>query len=424
MFYRQLTYRGEPKMIRNITVMFLLILISFLYPVYGFTLDKFSASCSQSPDSAMFQTKTKLQQIIVFSRDQAPVSGFLVGIKSDILTILSSGQKREVARADLIRVIILKNDTDNTASKLGLIMGLYIGNLLVFKAEDQPAAYLTTERNFSSLFLLLYNLGFMGLGGILGHLVDAKSIEEIALDFTNDEQSDLQSWKIIENIFRSDSNIHRIHFSVYSSYMYNLATAQHKSFYKDHTGISIYKEYDIPKSGIKFNLFRRIQITYDLKPDLEIGPTLAFLGEPSFGGGNYWSYDDYASLDEQLESMGYYFSLLYYPFQSAQHKNKIYWNIGLSLGAVDLDYLLHAYFYSYTSESEISKQIVISKQTLSALISSELYFTRTSTVAFGLQADYAFIPRQRIGGIPEIGLPAKKLNFSNGGIGILFKINL
>jgi len=423
-------YRGGSKMIHKITVKFLLILICFLYPVNGFTFDNTTASFSQSQDSSKLLTKTNLQRIIVFSQDQAPLTGYLAGIKSDTLIIQSSGQTRKVPRSELIKVIIFKNEVDHTALNLGMIMGFYIGNLAMFNAEDQPTAYLISESNsnFESPLILLFNLGFIGLGGFLGHSFYPKLTNEVVLDFTDNEQEDVEIWKRIEKMFYADPDIYRIHFSVYSSHMYDLATAQHISFYRKYTGIYINEEYRYPEPASKFNLLRRIQITMNLEPDLEIGPIIAFLGEPSFEGyGSIGTNGDYTSfnLQQDLHTIGYYFGLIYYPFQSFQNKNKINWNVGLSIGAADLKYALETFTYSAGSYvPEERRRISISKHTFSALISSELYFTKTGTVALGLQADFAFIPQQRIGGVPEIGLPSKKLTFSNGGIGILFKINL
>jgi hypothetical protein len=399
----------------KITVIFFLILSCLLFPVYGFTFNTPPANFSHWQDSSAPPVQTKMQQIIVYTLDQAPVSGFMVGIKSDTLIILSSGQTVKVSRSDLSKVIILKENKDKIGLKLGMIMGLYVGNLLLFKAEDQSTVYLATD---PIEYFLLCNMGFLGLGGLIGHLFDPGLSEEVVLDFTENEQLDLQSWKKIENTFYSDSPRHKIHFSVYSSHLHDLATAQHKSFFKDYLHISNFRDYGMGVPDEIINLWRRIQITYDLRPDLEVGSTLAFLGEPFFRGYSY-SRSPYVSLVEQLRNTGYYLSFFYYPFQSGRNINKIYWNVGLSLGIADIDYVLKTEIYSTPLPP-----IKISKHPISLLVSSELYFSRTGTVAFGLQADYAFIPQQRIGGIPEIGLPAKKLNFSNGGIGILFKINL
>ncbi len=114
----------------KITVIFFLILSCLFFPVYGFTFNNPSANFRQSQDSSTPPVQTKMHQIIVYSLDQVPVSGFLVGIKSDTLIILSSGQTVKIPRFELVKAIILKNNQDQAVTKLGMIIGLYTGNLL------------------------------------------------------------------------------------------------------------------------------------------------------------------------------------------------------------------------------------------------------------------------------------------------------
>jgi hypothetical protein len=425
---RNYNTRGGQMTIHKNTTRFLLVLSCLLFPGPGFSFDSTRVSFDQSQYFQKYQLKSDLQQLVVFYRNQAPQAGFLTGIGSDTMTISSEGRILKVPRSDLTRVIILNKGEDRTGLKLGMLIGFYGGNLKWYTAENQPTAFLTKGHNTSDLSIttIFANCAFIGLGGLLGHFFDTRLTNDIILDFTTDDQENLAAWQRIEKIFNPDPDAHKIHFCVYSSYLYMLATTQHRSFFKKYTGIANDRyPYDSDQAS-QINLIRRIQICYNLKPGLEIGPTLVFLGEPSFAGSRFESVNDnyfYYYLQEKLNSVGYYFSVSYHPFLSFQNKNNICWNMGLSLGVADFNYILETRFSS-TSVAETMRQKNISKQTFSFLLSSELYFTRISTVAFGLQADFAFVPQQRINAVPEIGLPSRKLNFSNGGIGILIKINI
>ena len=325
--------------------------------------------------------------------------GFLIGLKSDTLVIHVKDQNRDIAINDLISISI---ETPGKGGMRGVaiggILGTYLTYLAIWQTEDEPFAYWNNESaGFQALVSLLGTL----LGSGVGYLIDKSSEESTEIfDFRGIEGNRIKEIQRLKKFLTGSKSPSKIHL--------NLQLAQVSTRLSE-LGNNNYDPYSY-RDVTSFNLLRKLQLTYSIRDELEIGGAVSWFGEPSVRWGHY--YYEGSSGEQIYEGIGFYGIAVYDPFHSS-FPETISWKVGAGIGIGNVDYELTASIYSYPTREDTSITR-INKSLFSAIIYTQFDLYLYDMFSLGLIADYIYLPEE-IPGIPELELSSRNLgNFSFG----------
>jgi hypothetical protein len=225
----------------------------------------------------------------------------------------------------------------------------------------------------------------------------------------------------------------KIHLSLQGGHVFPRISSRYKSLFQAEgyeVSKSAYCYYSGCAEGANdFNMLRKVQLTYSIKPYLDVGLAMSWLGERPISGHKetsfqaydpYWGYQytarDYHDFSQQVSSKGYFAVVVCRPLFNQTPKN-ISWNAGLGVGTIKTDFVLQSYgydTYSYVDATEVSK---LSKHQIGAMAFTELNFNLTEGLSLGFAADYAFAPSIETPALPEAGIPAQRIRGVNGSVG-------
>jgi hypothetical protein len=204
------------------------------------------------------------------------------------------------------------------------------------------------------------------------------------------------------------------------------STGTHFYFFPDDPG-NPYGEY----VG-NFNMLRKVQLTVNLRPAIEVGLAYYSLSEPALMadkysetplGGQQIDRDSYVL--QTLAASGVYAVAVYKPLFGRRPK-PFSWSIGLGLGAVKFNYrlrtdlqitVLHDEYW--VSSQESGNNYGYSKTSPSAVVYTQIECFLYRNLSLGLIADYVYGPSVQVPAFPEMGLPAQSLRFGNASVGFV-----
>lgn len=377
------------------------------------------------------EPSVRFSKVMAYLKEGGILSALLVGVENDNLILRAGGQNKKIPLNSLARVIIETEKETKRNIFHGALSGIYLGNLIFLRAENQPLAYMQdTEANALGLFLI--NVIFASAGGGLGYLAGSfLEKSEKTYDFTGGELKKQAEWnQLITYITGGVHRPRKLHFSIQAGHVFTRVSSQYLDLLEN-AGYSVYKfnprqdtnSWDYGFVAAKdFNLVRKVQITYSLKPEIEIGVSLFSLGEPQIYG-EKWRSGQAFYVSQSLYTTGLYAIGIYKPFLS-QMPRGISWHIGAGLGVAKMNFNLKTEIdRGYPIYTEVITEYIISKTSFSSVIFAELNFYLSEAFSLGFSADYVFVPSEEVPEILERGIPAQKLRFGNGSIGFIIGLH-
>jgi len=377
----------------------------------------------QSSSSSVSELPTALgllfNRVSVYRKEGGPIFGLLVGVDSESLIVRLGKNDERVHYRNLAKVTIETEKNRGRSVFYSMLVGTYLGNLIFFRAKNQPAAYMKKFKD-SGTRPLLYEVMIAAGSGSLGRLVSSSFEKgEMAFDFTGSEEKQQAEWEKLQRFVTGAILPRKINLSAQAGYIFTQVSARYSNLLKsngyDVSGYGYY-EYGYHEPASNFNLLRKLQFTYSFKPHIEFGAALLWLGEPSIIG-TRWAYNPSVEVTQETDTKGYYAIGIRRLFRKKLGE-RINWNIGLGMGAAKLNLNLKAatynyYVWPYTQITEHK----ISKNFFSWMAFTELNFYLQDALSFGFIADYVFLPSQHIPGIPDADIPAQNLRMSTGSVG-------
>jgi len=402
-----------------IFLVFILVLLANPWEIRGQQADQSSSpSVSEIPTTSSLLFNT----VLVYRREGGPLYGLLVRVESNAMIIRAGGKDEKIPLTNLAKVIIETEKKTGLSTLYSMLMGTYLGNLLFFRAKNQPTAYM--EDIESGLGFFLTNTLFAAVGGGLGYLISSIYEKgERAFDFTGSKEKKQAEWERLRRFVAGELRPRKVHLSIQAGHVFTrvspqyLNSLQNAGYWVSH---SSYLFGDYSEEAKDFNLFRNLKLTYSLKSNTEIGFALYWLGEPSMGGSK-WESGQSSEVGQSLYTTGYYVVGMYKPFLKRMPK-RIAWNVGVGVGAAKVDFNLKALITTWdpdtwNSYEEVTTEHNISKTFFSGVIFTELNLYLQDGLSLGLTADYVFVPAENVPEIPEAGILAQKLRLGNGSIG-------
>jgi len=329
-------------------------------------------------------------------------TGFLIGLRSDTLVIHVKDQNRNIAIMDLISISIeTKGKGGMRGVAIGGIFGTYLFYLLAWQAENEPFAYYGDD---SALGQALVSLLGTLLGGGVGYAIDRNTTEVTEIfNFSGDDGNQKEEFQRFKDFITGKESASKLHLNFQLSQVSTKGNDKY-DYYYSHRDVT------------SFNLLRKIQLTYSILDELEIGGAISWFGEPSLEWNFYSSTTGQRSSGgPTYEGIGFYAMAVYKPFPSF-FSETFSWKVGAGVGSGNVNYEVSALINSgspnYTqTDTTITK---INKSLFSVLIYSQFDLFLYDRFSLGFVADYIYLPEE-IPGIPELDLSSRNLgNFSFG----------
>jgi len=370
-----------------------------------------SVQSEQISSSFINQTRTELafNKIIVSLNEGKSIHGLLVAIDGEYLVIKAGREETRIPRKNINRLVLEAPLQTGAYIGHGVILGIYGGSLLLsgdrYQTEDVFGYFHT-----NSLGILLNGALGGAIGGAFGYVASLISSSQAVFEFPWPSKKADQEWERLKNyVTGAASPPSRVHVSLQGGNVFFGPRNAYKGTASD---------YAYGGKIISFNLMRQIRVTVSILRWLDAGIAVCFLSEPNLLG----HCDDYQnratySLKETFSSSGY-FAVAALRFPPAIKKSYSL-TTGLGLGAERFSFSVngHAGVYSNGQSIPYDYSIHIQKTSPAALAYAEAAVCMGSGLSLGLAAEYVFGPRQSLAALPEAGIPARTIRFSNGSIG-------
>jgi len=366
-------------------------------------------------DGLIIANKDLLYNLVTVVNVDGNVSrGFLVGLKADTLILFKDEQNIEFPIKELLTVTIEIERDNLKGLAIGSILGVYLGNLAFYQTEDQPTAYWQGE---DEGVIALVSVLCAFVGGGIGYIIDIGTENDTEeFNFGGDEQEQIKELERLKAFLKGDQLVEsKFHLNVQMSQV----NTRYSEIQRDENYPSYYYDEDKVTS---FNLLRKIQLTYFILEDLEVGGAISWFGEPSI----FWQYIEYDSsitVTQTYEGVGYYAVVAYHPFRSIFTKT-FSWIIGGGIGFGNVDYEFQKEKEKWGEYPENTKETTTARivsNFFSVLLYTQFDLYLFDELSIGLAADYIVLP-EKMYAIPELNLVERNLgNFSFGlSIGLHF----
>jgi hypothetical protein len=394
---------------------FILIVTIYYIPVLGNQLDQ------TKEDSVATQAFSGTSNI--WLKNGNLYRGYGFSVKQDSIILFTMIGKQRFNKNQITKIRIEPEQKTYKNGFAGLYLGVLLGNIIFYTEDDNsPTAYLDTETGYLGYWLL--NIIFAGVGAGAGYLIDLATDKSYEFDLL----ANIRDWETLKNFHsRKMDSPGRWHFAVQSAWVYPRIKSFYEKPLKQH-GYSFHEHYYYGDS--KFNLLRKIQLTYSLDHNFEIGAAVFWQGERAWSAYNYENYNS-SNLEFSNEVTGYY-AVGVYNLLSLQSTKLINLKLGLALGFANVNFKIDHYGYYYGSNDFSHK---IDKALYSQIVFAELLFKPFHGISLGLTADYSETPaqtipeilltgsEQTIPPIPETSIKSKKISFGNSSVGFLMRLN-
>lgn len=361
-------------------------------------------------------TQTKLssyKRVLIFRSSSGAVSGHLIAVEQDKLHVLTTSGEELISRTDITRVIARAEPRSGQGLGYGMLIGSY-ASILLLGARDESGTFLHSRLDETPFVILLGFLPGMAVGAGVGYLVDPGSDGSDELfDLSGSPESSQTEWQRLANALKPHEH-NKFHISAQGSHLYDF----------NFSDPFFYSQYD-REDFSSFNLLRKLQFTYSVLPEVEVGIALAPFGELGISKSKYDNptsgQSRSLSLKKTLKATGYYLVAQYKPL-SQRMPERFDLNIGAGMGWMSIDYHRNVEGYIYNSATSSSSPIgpfpfTDSRSALSGIVFSEVALRLYDGLTIGLILDRLIVRRLIDPGEPSVGYSPPVLNLGTWSLG-------
>lgn len=374
----------------------------------------------------LWSQEDQLRRALVFPKTGNGMSGYLteirIGEDDDTLVFSSGSQPQRILVGDLSRIILLSQNRGASGFLHGALLGAYLSTLLIGQANQQPTAFLSQSVS-GGIGLVLTTLLGVSVGGGVGALFKSGTEEEVVFNFWGSEIEKRSARKKFYELMSQEPGAPNLHFSVGGGHVYSQAS---KKFGEAFGGAN----YGSTDEVGEFNWLRKIQLTYSLQPDFELGVAAQWSSEPTVSAYQYGnlapSTSRWQNAMRSLNVVGYYGVCKYQPFYGSMPK-QIEFVVGGGLGIANIEYSRTENIYTYNynppyNSTESHVQDNVNDMTASAIVFGEFNLFLRESLSLGLSADYVYYPPKRVAANPSSNL-AEETIFGNACIGFVLGLH-
>ena len=352
-------------------------------------------------------------RVLIFRLSAGAVSGRLMAVEQDTLRVVTTSGEELIGRTGITRVIVRGEPRSGEGAGYGMLIGGY-ASVYLLGARDESGTFLhprIEERPFVILFGLIPGVA---IGAGVGFLVDSGSdgTDEL-FELSGSPESRQTEWRRLANVLKPQE-YKKFHISAQGSHLFDFNFSD--PFFDS--------PYD-PEGVTRFNLVRKLQCTYSLLPEVEVGVALVPFGEL---GLVRYRYDNLApdlsrslSLTKTLKSTGYYLVAQYKPLRQSMPE-PFELNIGAGIGWMSIDYHRNVEGSTYGPGTSSSSPIgpfayADSRSPLSGIVFSEIAVRVYDGLTIGLVLDRLIVSRVTDPGEPSLGYGSTTLSLGTWSLG-------
>ena len=371
-----------------------------------------------------------LAKVIARTADGKLHYGLLAGVENDCLILKKEAREERVSYRDISKVTIESGKHAGSLMATGMVLGIYLGNVIFDRADGQPVAFIDQDSH-SEFSYFLMDLVYASAGIGLGYLASLFEKGEAAFRFCDREADRLAEWDKLKDFLAGRPRRNRFHLTiqagrVFTSISHRYRNALTNAQYYTGYGFVILspddRTFKYVDGARSLNLLRRVQLTASLQPKIEVGAAAVFAGEAGIGGSDYGDFGIH-KVSQTYKAVGYYAVAAYRPLLGKLPKT-IRWNVGLGLGASRIEFELSMYARGdYPNYQEKWAQHKLAETVPSGMAFTEFGYSINPNISLGLTADYVFGPSRKIPAFPEWNIPGEKIRLGNGCIGLAFGVH-
>jgi hypothetical protein len=364
------------------------------------------------------ERSSSLRRIIVFRPGQQAISGRLTVVEDRHIVVLTTTTEEKIYFEDMSRIILAGESRRGMGVLYGAIAGGYASSYLLGTDRGQSGGFLRRE-TYSPLALLIIIAPSILVGSGLGYLVDPGSDgKEEFFDFTGSSNQRRVEEKRLKDLFEGNAGERTIHIAIQGSQVY-------PSVLTDNAPPGSYPSGDY-NSLTDFNILRRFQVTYSFRPEVEVGISVVWFGEPARNAYSFESLPSGASRNvnstKSLDAVGRYLVGAYKPFHQSLDK-RFALVVGAGIGFASIDYSSSGtlYEYSYVNNqylySNQNSSVHVTDNPFSGFLFGEFRVKCDDGLTLGIAIDHVFAPSKTAPADPLLGISAQTLNFGNTSFG-------
>jgi hypothetical protein len=414
---------GEVKMKAKAYFVLIVFMLLGQEILMGMSLDSSTRQSTSSSIAAPYY----FAKVIARTTDGKSHYGLLAGIENDYLILKKGTSEERFSFRDVTEVSIELGKRTGSFMASGMVLGIYLGNMISYRAGGQPFAYLDDD-SYSDFGFFYMDFIFASAGIGLGYLASLFEKDQTVFRFSGGAANRLAEWERLKSFLAGRPRNKKIHLSIQAGqvltgvsqrYQEAFANAHYDTGYGFEIISPVSDRYQYIEGAKSLNLLRKAQLTVSLQPKIDVGAAAVFSGEPGVGG---YDYGDSGSsrVWQTYKASGYYAVAVYKPLSDRGPK-KVQWSIGLGAGASRVAFELGMYSQGdYPDYEEKWAQHKIAQTVPSGLAFTELGFFFGPNTSLGLMADFVFGPSRKIPEFPEWNIPGQKIRLGNGSLGIVF----
>jgi hypothetical protein len=374
----------------------------------------------QAPSSPAMKADLYLANIVVHRRDGSVLYGLLAGVEPEALVIRKGSDTIKVVEKDITKVVLHVEGHQGQYMLLGAVAGIYLGNFGSGWAKNQPTAFAKSQ-DLSAWNYVLDNAMYAAGGIGLGYLASLLAGSEKAFSFDGDQVRRQSEWQKLRDFISGSARLKRAHLYLQTALVFPSAAGRYddllqKAGYSVSSGnyFSLVEQNSYAEGAGRLNLLRGIRLTFSLKPRLEVGAAVLFLGEPTISGYQYTV--EAREVVARYDSTGYFLVVSFDPLAGSPTSG-FRWKIGLGVGGARTRFNLSLVHEDYTYYSADAQSYAVAKNVFCPLLFSEVQLPLTGSLSIGIYADYVPATSVNIPAFPSWDLPGGKIRLGNGSAG-------
>jgi hypothetical protein len=339
----------------------------------------------------------------IMLKDGSIQTGWLVGTLRDSVVIHAGSQSVRLSRHDLARVVIETKPKRSTPELVGALLGIYLGDALVLRAERQPDLFVR-DRDAPET-IVLYSALFALAGGAVGYIAATVQGDETTMDFSGNEEDNDAAWARLAGTQAEANRQGNFHLSMQASWISGPLP-------KNLTG-----GYFSSQTAASWNMLRRLQLTYSVTDYAEVGLARMWLGQPSTM--SYMANPVWINTNINFDGKGYFVVGVVQPLWKLTGRN-VHWDIGAGVGLISFDFSGTSWTYTPWLESPMTT-VALRKDVLGAMAYTELKVFVSGYFSLGLTADVV-ITSESVPNITGVTFDSSTLGTSS--VGVTFGFHL
>jgi hypothetical protein len=338
----------------------------------------------------------------IIRSDGTVTAGLFFGLNQDSIYLIVAGKLQRFSRHDMLRLTMERRAKSRSFTLTGLLLGVYTGNLLFLRAENDPFAFRSAQESRSPLLDILYNAAFACAGAGIGYLAGSSPGGDQLFDFANSEEANQKEWEQLRDFVSDTHSESTVHLSFQGAWVDTYLPNSQSSYFFSPSSFS---------ATSNFNMLRKVQVAVNITPLFEGGVAMMWLGQPS---SFVYSYSPFSSSSGsvQMAGHGYYAVGVLKPLSSLALRS-LQWDVGAGVGIAKVDYRYQRNNYSYPNPTP-TVDVQIKETVFSGCIYTEVKAYLFDYFSLGVVGDYVYIPKN-VPAMDGIGIGARKMGTTSIG---------